>query len=122
MLLAFAVSVGYALRGRPLPMLFPHFDLLLHFAAFFVLAFLSFVVLRRRTSVRVFLIIFLLVLFAALIEWAQALWLPRRTPSFHDFIAGAAGVLFACFLLLLWSLLSRAKNRNRNVTELTKRT
>jgi VanZ family protein len=99
--------MAFGLRSRPLPQLFPHFDLLLHFAAFFILSFLALATLRIRTCAKVLLIIAALIACAALLEWCQALWLPRRTPSILDFAAGVLGAISAWFFLALWSRLTR---------------
>ncbi|WP_145924320.1 VanZ family protein [Microbulbifer aggregans] len=107
LLAAFALSFGFGLRGRPLPLLFPHFDLLLHFAAFYTLGVLAILALRVRSWLKIVRILLLLFFFAALIEWLQALWLPQRTPSLIDLVAGVLGALAACLTVVLWCRLSR---------------
>lgn len=87
------------LRSESLPQIFRHFDLVMHFGVFALLAVLCIFSFRSPWS---YVGICLLVALAAGIEVLQGLLLQHRTASVADFCAGFAGVFVGGVFALLW--------------------
>lgn len=102
----FLVLVGVALyaglRSQPVPQVVSHFDLMLHFGAFFVMSALWLVGFSRRWRL---LGVFFLLLLGIGIEFWQGWALPGRTASEIDMLANFLGVVLAWLIGTL--LLSR---------------
>ncbi|WOX06721.1 hypothetical protein [Microbulbifer pacificus] len=86
------------LRPTPLPQPFLHFDLVLHFSACLVIAYIS--VFAFQPPSRKYVMAALL-LAAIVLELAQGAFLTRRSASMADFFAGVSGIPLG-WLLARW--------------------
>jgi VanZ family protein len=100
-----AMMLVASFNPLPLPQFWTHQDKLHHVAGFLVLGWTL-----RRTSPRLGLTVYLalglsVVVGIELVQWA---WLPRRTASLADVVAGMAGLAFAWWWRPGWITSKRA--------------
>lgn len=80
----------------------PHFDKMIHFALFFALCILLFKPFKKLETKYYLLAPLTSVVFGAGLEWAQRALSHTRSSDFYDFLANAAGIIFALLFYYLF--------------------
>ncbi|RUO58763.1 VanZ family protein [Pseudidiomarina insulisalsae] len=113
LVLLVAVTAAFLLQvsSGALPR-FEHFDKLVHFGAFFVLAWAFY----HAFPIPIWLALLVLTGYGLLIEYVQEL-LPYRTSSWGDLVADAAGA--GSFYLLAWWRFMRHRKRKAKTSSST---
>ncbi|WP_295799683.1 hypothetical protein [uncultured Microbulbifer sp.] len=89
------ICIYGGLRSEPLPLLFPYFDLLIHFSASLTIAYIAVFAFPPRGRLLVMVGLFSA---AVALEVMQGVFLARRAASLADCLAGILGIPFGWFL------------------------
>lgn len=90
----------------------PHFDKVVHFGMYFVLAFTACYDRRYLSSnniIRLLPVFFLSILYGIMMEILQEYFFPPRTGSFYDCLANATGSMAGCVFFFFFNHLKTPK-------------
>lgn len=112
LLLIFYASTTRSTPDIGLAHMIPHFDKVVHFGMYFVLAFTACFDQHLSSSnniSRLLPILFFAILYGIIMELLQEYFFPPRTGSFYDCLANSIGSIAGCGFFLIFNLLKKSK-------------